>query len=427
METKDPREALKSADIAQRAAGARDLAHVGTWEDVEDLVRLAMGDKSPAVRLYTAAAAGDILARHRGAAGQKALTAVQKEAVHAWVRGVDPERNNGILMLLSAVADKAAIDRLGRNLTKSADSAVRIGAATALRRMAVSGGPFDEAHLIESAKKWLTGKVHPEVPIEVGKLVGECGWPGFDDLLRTLAGGTKAAIGTADVARKQLDARATPAGWEGIYESDGRDVFEVRDTAPPTWVAIVDGTWWSIEATPKGKKKPATEPKRASVPIAFAGYGGAVGKEPVRMVFAPKVGEPDLRAPAVQHGGVTYWKQEGKALAEWVEAHIDEVDGCEPLMIGLARWLDGQESAAAQRARAVLTWKGGDAACARRILEDQIATKKPRVDVYLVLAKVCLELGDKKSAKKALDEFLEKAAKKAPERTEAEALRKTLK
>ena len=45
--------------------GVHDIQHISFMDD--RLVEMARADRSPSVRLYTAAAAADILARHRGA------------------------------------------------------------------------------------------------------------------------------------------------------------------------------------------------------------------------------------------------------------------------------------------------------------------------------------------------------------------------
>lgn len=412
METDDPRAALQAPDLARRSAGARDLARVGTWDDLALLAKLAVEDKSPAVRLYTAASGADILARHRGAAGQTALTAEQKEQVHAWVRAADPQKSPGLLMWLSAVADRAAIDRLGRHLTKSADNGVRAAAAMALRRMALSAGPLDEAYLQESVRKWLVGKVPPDVPLEVVRIAGELGWEGFDELISNAGMGTKAQVAVAAEARRQLELRSSLAGWEGVWECDGLDVIEVRDDAEPLgWAAIADGRWWR---------------DGASTPIVTAGTRATIDGNSLRMVFAPRVGAPDARMAAVQLDGQTWWKRDGKALAEWVEANIDGLEPGSSVLLAIGRWLEAQEGVVAARARALVLWKGGDPKGARQILDDLIATKKPRADVWLILGKVCAELKDKPAARAALDEFLDKAPKKGDGRKEAEALRKKL-
>ena len=64
METVDPREGLSAKDVTTRTASARELARIGTWDDVPRLVQMATSEKSSAVRLWTAAAAADIAHRH---------------------------------------------------------------------------------------------------------------------------------------------------------------------------------------------------------------------------------------------------------------------------------------------------------------------------------------------------------------------------
>src|SRR5688500_13732973 len=131
-ESTDPREALKSADVAVRAAAARELAANGKFGDVELLVELAKSDKSPSVRLYAAAAAADIATRSEPGPAQR-MRLVEL------FRTFDPGHNPSLLMVLAAVPDLAGVERLGR-LMRDPRSDVRSGAITALRRMSTRPG-----------------------------------------------------------------------------------------------------------------------------------------------------------------------------------------------------------------------------------------------------------------------------------------------
>src|SRR3712207_6547865 len=126
-ETPDPREGLKSPDVAVRTAAARELAASGKFADVEVLVELAKTDKSPSVRLSAAAAAADIATRSEPGPAQR------KRLVELF-RTFDPGHNPSLLMVLAAVPDAAGVERLGR-LLRDPRQDVRNGAITALRRM----------------------------------------------------------------------------------------------------------------------------------------------------------------------------------------------------------------------------------------------------------------------------------------------------
>lgn len=83
-ETEDPVAALSAKQLPIRAAGARDLALTGTHIHLELLLRTAIRDVSPGVRLGCAAAAADILTRYRLEPGE-----VDAEVREAHLRLID--------------------------------------------------------------------------------------------------------------------------------------------------------------------------------------------------------------------------------------------------------------------------------------------------------------------------------------------------
>lgn len=411
-ETDDPRAALGASDVTTRSAAARDLARAGTWDDMAELVRLAREDKSSAVRLYAAAAAADIAARHRGAGGQVALDAEQRKQIEQWIRALDPGHNPGLLMLLSATPGPFTLDRLGRML-RDPRNGVRAGAAMALRRLALSGGPADHAAIRDAAKGWLaSGKLPPDALLELVRIAGEAGWTGLDAEIRAAAKAGRPHVAAAEQALARLAERAGPAGWEGFYVTDGLDVLEIAERSRDEgWIAIVDGTWY--------------EPGGVARPMTFEGGAVAVDGEPSRLVWAPKVGQHEDRFAAVQRGGRTWWRAAGKDLAAGVERWLEGFGADDTVVIGaLRRWLEGSEGVVAQRARALLAYRAGDLEQADALFADLAAGKKPRPDVYYWHGRVLLGLGRKKDAAAALDQYLDKAGKKSEYRAEAEALRK---
>jgi hypothetical protein len=415
METDDPRAALEATDVTTRSAAARDLALVGTWTDLAELVRHASEDKSAAVRLYAASAAADIVARHRGAAGQAALDDAQRAQVHAWVRAIDPGTNPGLLMMLSAVPDEASIERLGRML-RDPRNGVRAGAAMAIRRMALSGAAIRFDALKSAFDAWLaSGKLPLDATLELIKLIGELGWRGFEQKLRPLNALGKLHAAAIEEVGARLKLRDDPAAWEGVWITEGLDVLEIPGAkAPPRdWIAIRDGVW----------ARPGGEEARIEYDHGLATVDG----EPVRMIWAPRVGQPDVRVAAVQRAGRTFWKAEGKDLAGMVDEWFDRfVPEDRATMAAIARWLATVDGTLATRARAIVAWKSGATADAIAILEELAGHKKPRPDVYYWLGVVYAEAGRKADAKAALDGFIDKAAKKAEFRKEAEELRAKL-
>lgn len=407
-ESTDPRVAIEQGDVATRAAAARDLARQGSWEDVALLVDKAKNDTSPSVRLYTAAAAADIVCRMRGAGGRPRLTRDQCDQLQNWVKTFDPGINPSLLMLLSAVADQASIDRVGRML-KDPRNGVRAGAATALRRMALSAASVGDTLLGPAIEKMLANRKLPEdAVVELVRLVGEAGWSALEPELR--AAGGRVAGPAADEALARLAARRDPSAWEGVWVSDGVDVFEpVEEPKVDSWLVISGAEAWDAD----GRLGTLT----------LRDGGGSIDARPFRMVFAPRVGEAG-QFPALQHDGRTWYRQDAKGLVSVTDEIIDAL-AAEPAR-ALAGWLGAVEGVLAQRARALALWRAGAWATAREILESLIAEKKPKADTYWYLARIRAAEGDKGGALQAIEEFLDKAGKRARWRKEAEEFRDSL-
>ena len=405
----DPRTALKSKDVTVRAAAARELARNGTWEDLSTLVEMAKSDKSPSVRLYTAAAASDITARFRGAAGQERMTPQQATEVQDWVKGIDPIVNPSLLMMLSAVADAASIKRLGRML-RDPRGGVRAGAATALRRMAVSAAAVGDTQLPEAVRGWFESKkLTPDVTLELLKLSGEVGWTGLEDLLRRASAAGRPHGPAYDEVQARKVARTDPQTWEGLWCSDGADAL----CAPiegrlDSWIAIHDG-----QVYPSGGPSQSFE---------LDGETGVAGQR-YRLIWTDRVGEGADRVPAIQSGGVTYYRVEDKALVKAVDVLTS---GLGPAGPWVAEWLVEVDGSLATRARAIALWAGGALTESLDILTTQTGHKRPRADLFYWLARVQLDLGEKAKAREAVLHYLEKAGKKADLRSAGEALRDEL-
>lgn len=403
----DPHAGLREKQVKDRAAAARELAANGSWSDVPELVRVAMTDKGPSVRLYAAAAAADIACRGRGVAGQVPMSAAQRDEVLSWLKGVDPVHNPAILMLLASSADPRNLERLGRAL-RDPRNVVRAGAAAALRRLALSSAAVDEPHIAAAVGEWLdSGKLAPDAILELARLVGEAGWWGFDERLKraSTAGRPHAAVVQEAVGR--LAERADPAAWEGLWVDHGRDVFQNVDDQPVAWCLIADGRRVALRSEPE--------------PLVITELAGSIGGRPARLIRAPHAGESSL-ALAMQTAGRTWWKRDGKDLVAAVDDLAAELLELGPAMRPVVEWLGVIEGAAAVRARAIALSLAGAHAEAVEALQALVDQKKPRNDVYWWLGRSAAAVGDAKRAKKALAEFLDKATKKAAWRAEAEAL-----
>lgn len=405
----DPRVALRQGDVAERAAAARELAQAGTWEDLSELVTLAKEDNSPSVRLYTAAAAADIVCRMRSHG--PALTSEQRTLVSDWVKTFDPGHNPSLLMMLSAVADGPTVDRLGRML-KDPRNGVRAGAAAALRRMALSAVSVDDTRIPMAVDKLLAQvrRLPGDAVLELVRLVGEAGWAELEDALGPASGAGRLHGPAAEEALERLRARREPSTWEGLWLADGGDVLEpVPERTIASWLAVVDGV--------------AVDASGELGPIELREGRGALRRRPVRLIFTPRVGESGIFR-ALQSEGTTWYLAEGKELLDAVETLVHDVP--QGVARGMFRWLEGLEGVQAQRARALALWRAGDLAGAAALLTEQVEQKKPKADLFWFLARVRADQGDRAGAVAALDAFLERAGKRARFRKEAETLRAEL-
>ncbi len=407
-DTADPRVALTDKDVTVRAAAAREVARIGSFTDLELLITMAQSDKSPSVRLYTAAAAADIAMRLRG--DGKPLTRTQRAKLIDWVGGTDPGKNPSLLMVWAALPERKALDRLSRML-RDPRNGVRAGAATALRRMALASGAIDEGLIPSTIGSLLDGgRLPPDAILELVRIAGEAGYIGLMGSVRSAASAGRPHGAAVAESIERMSQRSTPEGWKGLWISTGADVFE-PDGDTVDWLVVTDtrawGTAGSADLAPS---------ESGTVRLADRVY---------RMIWAPRLAETGMFT-AVQAPGLTLWRHQGKALAEAAERYIEHLAAVPEACLALIALLDGVEGAAAPRVQATLAWRGGDLAQAEARIDPMCAVKKPRSDLYWIQANVKLGLGDLDSAREAVDHYLERTAARAPHRGDAEALRASL-
>jgi len=411
-ETDDPRAALDAKDVTTRAAAARDLARVGTWDDVEPLVRMAQSERSSAIRLYTAAAAAAIVARHRGAAGQVQLGPDQQQALLGWIGSRDPGTNPGLLMVLSSVADRRALDRLGRML-RDPRNGVRMGAAAAIRRRALSGAAVDDEGLPAAVREWMR---HPRIPpdslLELVYLVGEAGWAELADEVRRAASAGRPHVAGSAETLERLAARSEVQSWEGLWVSDGLDVLEINEEpGPRRWLAIGGGRLGSSD-------HPSGDLVVSDGRMRLDGEGAAF-----RQVWAPVLGQAEDRLLAIQCQGTTWWQQSGRELVSCVDALLDELHLAEPVCLAeIARRLEAVDGPLAVRARALIAWKSGDSGAALDLLGTLAQHKRPRADIFWWLGRIHADLDHPDQARTALEAFLDRSGKRSPWRAPATEL-----
>lgn len=418
METDDPRAALKAKDLPTQAAGARDLALVGTWDDLDELLELATSHKRTGLRLIAAAAAADILHRTRTGAAEHAPSRDQIEAVLERVKRTDPGLNPSSLMLLSAFPERTVIDRLGRFLRDPRND-VRTGAAVAVRRMAVSHTLIDhpgKAVLQAAIGRWLADRrTPPDALTALVSLVGNLGWESLSDAVFGVQSGSAPVVEAVTLARERLNACKSLDAFSGIYVSDGLDALEQDAAAREGGLLLVHGGSVVVDSAD------AVPVELDDGRLRTAALDGAA-----RLVWIPRLGVHEMQA-ALQVPGRTWYRLEGKEAVQWVDAngHLLEARH-RPAAGGLLPTIAELEGAVGARGRAIGSWLEGDLDAADEALTSLTDAKKPRADLFFWLARLRLEQGRTDAARDALTRFLDKASKRAPFRPAAEALLESL-
>jgi len=406
LETADPRAALDDSDVAVRAAGARDLARVGDLGDVAMLLDRATLDRSPSVRLYTAAATAAVLRRARRSGPLK--RAVADQVLDA-LRRFDPQGNPSVLLAIGAVGPSVR-GRLGR-LLKDPHSDVRQAAVAALRAEALSPLSIGDKGLEKDLAKWASGSLPMEAKLDLGRLLGEAGHPDGESLLLQMSAVVRDTEGVLDEARRRITARHQRDTYGGVWRRQEPEVLSPPDDdADVPWVGLTAEEWFA-----DGSRKPLKWPKDG-VPVGPEG--------PARLLF---VGTPGQEThAALQTADATRFGCVGKPLAAWVERSIDELRGVEPLCRTLLTRLGDVESASAPKVRTLLRWRGGDGAAAGAELDALLSGKKPKAELHWWRANVALSEGDLDLAREHVERYLAKSPKKGRFRAAADLLRGSL-
>lgn len=390
----DPQQGIGSDDVTARAAAARELGSRGSFADGLRLIDLAIGDKSPSVRLYAAAAATEIVLRTRPSPDEQALILER-------LRAYDPLRNPSLLLVLAAAPDAGGIERLGR-LLRDPRSDVRAGAAAALKRLVLQADR--DPRVVDAVRGWLAEGKHPaDAVAELVRMASEASWPDMDEVFRVAARrGRPAAI----AVQEALDwgvSRRDPASWVGLWvatsESD-----ELED-----WLYLEAGAAWGPEG------------ELGAFSVA-EGIGSLATRPPLVRV---RLGRPadDGPSEALRQHDRSLWRQPPKLLAKRMDILEPILVGCPRAALGVARELAPLEGAGAVRGRILALWRGGALADAEHVLDGIFASeKKLKPELQWLCANVKLGLGDLDTARDALRGCLANGPKKANWRPEAEAL-----
>lgn len=402
-ETDKPRVSLHDKDVATRAAAARDLSRTGTAEDVLPLLEAAKAEKSPSIRLCAAAAAADVALRHAAD-----LDDVTRAAVVKAVTSVDPGSNPSLLMVLAAVPSPDVVRRLGRIL-RDPRYDVRAGAATALRRLAISGARADAdalAGLEKEVRGWLRGGKHPpDVMIELVRIAGEAGLTALRDVIVDLGSRPELAE-VVDEAVERFDARGDTSRWGGFWVSWGVDVLQPEPDHLVDWIAL-DGT---VGTKPGGSQCTL---RLADTP--------SLSDEPVRLVWAARPGVDPL-LPAFQADGVAYWRVACKSLVSACSEVLPAIEEVGQAASVVAAELASVEGVSAKRLRGRLLWRAGTVDEALPLLTELTEGAKPRGEDLWVLAHVHDELGHTDAARIAVAKAIALAPQACSWRDDAESL-----
>ena len=392
METADPVAALSSKDIAERAAGCRDLALFGVVENLETLATVMGTDRSPGVRLSAAVAAADILSRCRLGDARNVLSDDQRDVFIAMFSRVDPTLNAGVFPVLACLDRPRSFQLICGGL-RDPRRDVRLGAAVGLMRLCTSISVAGNTAFEASVVALLADTRHqPDAIAQIARVCAAAGFMEATEFIRHIQlSGTHAetvveALGTLDGAQHPL---------RGVWYSDGKDAGETNPSSPLGPALMVFGDSGSYLHDGKRWTKLASK------------------WVPERRMFIRKVGEPEP-APGFQASGRTFYVGLGGIADQMLSG--DPVEQGKATKASEAAIAAIQEltpdDAAGHRALAILSILGGNADIARDALTKAIEGKKTPVDCWLLLADLCWDSGAKKEAKAHYAEYEKKGKKK---------------
>lgn len=406
---------LSQKDIHARADAGRQLSKVGEPEHILPLLKAAIEDPSPGVRLYAVGAAADILSRYRVGRVARKISAADRQAYFDVFKGVDPGQNAGVFSVMAVLG----IPKLGRRLLVGLQDPrldVRTGAIVGTYRYFISHAASKDKKLKGDLLKLLrTARLRPDVLGAIVRLVGQCGWQEARGDIEALRG----RFGQVDEAIEQslgwLDEQADPASLMGAWASYGRDAGEVSADKTPTEYLLlaplvaarfheggVQTMRWSAEEDRITLDETTTSMRRMTL------------DEPVDHEMVQ----------AIQLEGQT-WFRSVKGAAELAERFSDAAESVDP-QVGklLAEAFVGAlpESAVGERIKARVELAVGMNASALERLEGLASKKSVSAEVYYYLGKARQADGNGEGAREAWTRFLAKARKTDPLREEVNAL-----
>jgi len=397
-ETEDPLAALQSKDIHQRAAASRDLSRFGEPDVIEQLVKLAREDKSPAVRLCAAGAAADILSRYRAGVQASELDQERRGELFSMFQGIDPSVNAGLFSMLACIDVPRARKRIGAGL-RDPRGGVRLGAAVGLQRLCGSVAYMGDKELEADVVALLSdSRLPPDALAEVARVCAAVGY-----------GSGRARMEALDLPGAQGDLVAASlevmdghrAPLTGAWVSDGLDLGEVNpDPISPPALLVVGEDGKAVVQSGSGEWRTLD----------------ALGA--VRRMHARRVGKPKVERVLQRAGRVWY-----RAAHEDVIGAVHRIRDGSPIVWD-ASGGPGHERAAvlivpglpetpeAKGAAATLLAGAGRADDARAYLEVAVELKKCPAELFLWLGDGRAAAGNPGGAKVAWEQAVKKARTK---------------
>ena len=215
-------------------------------EHLPVLLGLALRDASPGVRLGAAAAAADILSRHRLPDTFERIPMAVREEHWRTIKGVDPGVNAGIFQVCGTLGVPDATSRvLGALRDPRAD--VRQGACVGLWRMCASAAVNGDADLEARAVAQLDDtRIRPETIAEIARVLSVVGYGSALERVRRLA--ETATRNVATVLTDALQRLEMPPGLAGIWADLGLDAGEVNPSPRPGALVALTGSDTMIRA-----------------------------------------------------------------------------------------------------------------------------------------------------------------------------------
>ena len=386
-ETADPVAALDAKDIPTRAAGTRDLSLSGGSEHLARLVIAATSDKSPGVRFGAAAAAADILSRHRLGPAFAAISTEAREALLRTVSGTDPGHNAGLFQICALLGVSGGYARISAAM-RDPRVDVRAGACVGLWRCIASASANGDAELEASVVALLGDiRIQLETRAEIARIAANAGYASALDASRVLL--AEATRNVAKVLEEAVARLEAPPSNLGVWYDAGIDAGEVTAKPRKGGRAAMLGSNDGILVIGK--------PSRGPLP------------KPSRMLWARAPGA-ESAGPVMQVQTLTWWPGDGEDVVAIADALIaagkfsdlDALDASLP------------QCAASLRLRGSGLLARGDVAGALGALELAVSLKKVPTDTWWYLAEALHRSGNDEEARPHLEKFVGKAGKKAP-------------